>query len=82
MELKKNYIYEVVILVLAVAVTFFATRTYRNETVLRQQQQLIQYQALYQETNKMLNQIDWNPQSVKLWENLGYRLVPKVPAVK
>lgn len=57
------------VFILGLGLAFITGRGYESRYV---QQLAIERQQLLQQTNRLLNQIDWNAQSRQSWESLGY----------
>ena len=73
----KERLYQIAILVLVVVAEFFALRYWRDEQVLQQAQTIAQQGQVLQQTNAMLNQIQWSEAGRNEWTRLGYVIQPK-----
>lgn len=68
----KEAVLVTLIILLSCLTVFFSTRYYRNELILLQSNTIQQQQVIINETNRLLNEIKWSPESITIWKNLGY----------
>ena len=76
---KQTLIVFGIILVLSLTTMFFAVHNYRNELIIAQAAQLQQMQGILQQTNVVLNQVNWTNEAIETWRSLGYHIEPKLP---